>query len=370
MFRNAFVLISLFSYSFLIYLPLNKIEIGLDNDDICHYLENSNNYVKACDKGYYCNIDSSNIGICQEYKPAFKNYKEECKNGDICSENLACINNICLGQENHHPYNHTDPFSRKTLYYCSDETIPILSDDSDQTNTYPLCKKNNDMKDKCKNGQIEASPDYMKVCGKVEISNLNEITSISSSEIGFYDDGTYVKDELACKSGFALSFYADKSLNGGQHLTKLCATFLGAEKSNPCIIRYSIGDGKEYIYNENLADQNIKDSNNLNSKCGVIGTKVKIFEDFLKKYNELKIECQEKKYYNEPFTCQNDELRKLWYYYNNPKEYLLYRNDEEIFNYLIEQSYTTSKSMNEEKERSSSCFFNIKYFLILLLLLF
>ena len=57
MFKNTVVLICLFSYSFLFYFPLSEKELDFKNDDLCYYSEEvDKEYVKACDKGYYCYI--------------------------------------------------------------------------------------------------------------------------------------------------------------------------------------------------------------------------------------------------------------------------------------------------------------------------
>lgn len=372
MLQNTFVFVSLFSFSFLIYLPLNKKEIGLNNDEICYYSDSVDEYVKACNKGYFCNKNGK-YGVCLEYIPAFKKYKEECNNNNICDENLECNNKICLGKEGETPYIHTDPFSNKTLYYCSDDKIAIS--DSDDISKNPLCK-NNDMNGNCyissSGTEKSAAPDYMKVCGIIKSSN-QKITSISIEDIGSIDDNNFVDDELACKSGFALPYFLEKSLTDPTRVVKLCATFKGVEKrkdsSSPCIIRYSFGeDENEYIYNDKNADTNIKDLNKDN--CDYLATKVKLFKDYLDKYNEVKNECLEGKFYDEPFTCRKDILRKLWYYYNHPDDYLLYRNDDEVINYFIEQYYTTAKSIDDKSKKASSRFFNIKYFLLILLLSF
>ena len=102
-------------------------------------------------------------------------------------------------------------------------------------------------------------------------------------------------------------------------------------------------------------------------------TKIELVKDYFIKFDKLKTHCIEGKFYNEPFTCENDELRKIWYYYNHPEEYLLYKNDEEILEYLINEAYPTpiSKVKNEtEKKQNLSRFLNNKYFLFLLLLAF
>lgn len=50
-----------------------------------------------------------------------------------------------------------------------------------------------------------------------------------------------------------------------------------------------------------------------------------------------------------------------WYYYNHPKDYLLYKDDEEILDYLVEEAYPTLKSkldMEEKNKKNSSGFFD------------
>lgn len=94
MLKKYFILISLFSFSLLMYFPLNKKEINLNTDDICYYSDLSNyNFVKACDKGYYCYKRTSSfptIGICLEYNPVFKKYKEECSQDSECGSDYKC----------------------------------------------------------------------------------------------------------------------------------------------------------------------------------------------------------------------------------------------------------------------------------------
>ena len=46
-------------------------------------------------------------------------------------------------------------------------------------------------------------------------------------------------------------------------------------------------------------------------------TKIELIQDYFSKFNNSKTDCLEGNFYEEPFTCENDELRKVWYYYNN-----------------------------------------------------
>lgn len=375
--KKAVILISLFSYSFLIYLPLSKLEIDLNTDDMCFFYDeitdNKKYYIKACDKGFICQVeqDDYDIGICLEYKPSLKKYNEKCSKSSECISPFKCIDNYCLVEENDSPY------SIGIYSFCSNNTIAIKYEDV--INSIYQCEKKSDhqdMDDKCfvsTPKKKSTSPDYLKVCGKIELDN-NKKQSISTSNFGEIEDGNFVEDEKACKSGFALNFF----LNGNTQTTtnmdfaKLCVTVKGVElgaSNNDCIIRYTKGSEEEFIYKDDAdMDPTLYSSNNFRD-CYHIMTKIDLFQDYLKKFEKLKNHCDQGKYYNEPFTCENDELRKIWYLYNNPSLYLLYKNDEEIIDFFIQSMYPTPKSKLEENNKNSSGFFNNKYFLLLLLLL-
>ena len=357
--KKTFFLITLFSYSFLeIYFPLIKKEIDLNIDNLCYYTDDGvKAYVKACDKGYYCpqrTIANHKIGICLEYNPGFKKYKEECSKDSECDVDLKCIDKLCIVKEGEKPYIYTDKASEKDYFYCSDGANS--NDSGGQT-----CQKSD--KHECFKktlGNKFYSSEYLKVCGKFN----DDKTIVSTSDIGELEDGSFVADALACKSGFTLYF--------DNH--QRCVTIKGVEKyDTKCLIRYTIGnEEEEFIYYPNEPSY----SNNKFKQyfdCNVIMTEIELFQDYLSKFNKLKAHCEEKKFYNEPFTCENDELRKIWYYYNHPEDYLSYKDDEEILDYLVAEAYPTPKSKLEEEEKNkknSSGFLVKNYFLLLLLLAF
>ena len=372
MFKKIFILISLFSFSFLIYFPLNKKEIDLNTDNICYYSDdNVRKYVKACDKGYYCNIIINrvpSIGICLEYNPGFKKYNEECSQNSECYLGLKCSNeNRCIVNQNDPPYNYKDPASKKKYYYCSNYTFPK------QTNTNGLICDNKIEKDKCvlEADQKSYSSDYLKVCGEFS----EDFKSISTSDFKEVDDGKFVGDSLACKSGFALYFYKDRKIksNSNEPKFQLCVTIKGVEKVEinnvtKCVIRYTNGSNEEYIYNPNDMNISLYEENNF-PYCDAIMTKIEIIQEYFNKFDRLKTYCQQGNFYNEPFTCENDELRKIWYYYNNLEYYLLYKNDQEVLDYLVRNAYPIPKSKDKEEEnKGSSGFLVNKYFLLLFLL--
>ena len=383
MFKKTFVLISLFSFSFLMYFPVVKKEIDLNTEDICYYSETANkDYVKNCDKGYYCYYISSNsypkIGICLEYKPGLKKYKEECSQDSECYFDLKCSDEKFCTVKDNELYTSQDKASKRQYYYCSDETFRV--------NTGLKCEtKNEAMKDTCflEINKESINSDYLKVCGAFS----DNLDSVSTSYYGEIEDGKYVGDALACKSGFALYFYTNKDTKPSSStdpMIQLCVTVKGVEekydsKNNKknCVIRYTKGSNTEYIYNpdSNIMEEELLYNKNAFPDCDVIMTKIELIQDYLAKFDKLKTHCIEGKFYNEPFTCENDELRKVWYYYNNPEEYLSYKNDGEILDYLIEKAYPTPiyKVKNEaekNEKKNSSGFLNNKYFLLFLLLAF
>ena len=372
MMRNTFILVSILSYSILIYFPLNKKEIGLNNDDLCHYIESNNKiYVKACNEGYFCNsIDNQDNGICLEYKSHFRKYKEKCNENLICYSGLKCDDkNECVHENNENPYIYEDNVSGKKYYYCPDNTF---------LNKQKKCisiSTNEEMKDKCSldSDMKGLSYEYLKVCGELN----KDQTLASISDFGKVDDGKIVGDVLACKSGFALYFYDGKNIqidsNNPNIPLPVCVTAKYAEKddNNKCIIGYIIGDDeKESIYSENEVESYLY-SNNSFTDCNLIMTQIELLNNYLNIFNKLNAHCKDGQFYNEPFTCENDELRKSWYYYNNPDHYLLYKDEQEIIDYLIRQNYPTrisNETEQEDKKDNSSGFLNNKYFLILLLL--
>ena len=372
MMRNTFVLVSLLSYSILMYFPLDKKEIGLNNDDLCYYKESNDKiYVKACNEGYFCDsIDAQDNGICLEYKSHFRKYKEKCNENLICYSGLKCDDkNECVHENNENPYMHKDNVSKKIYYYCPDNTIL-----NDQKKCISI-STNEEMKDKCSldSDMKFLSYEYLKVCGELN----KDQTLASISDFGKVDDGKIVGDVLACKSGFALYFYDGKNIqidsNNPNIPLPVCVTAKYAEKddNNKCIIGYIIGDDeKESIYSENEVESYLY-SNNSFTDCNLIMTQIELLNNYLNIFNKLNAHCKDGQFYNEPFTCENDELRKSWYYYNNPDHYLLYKDEQEIIDYLIQQNYPTHISNEieqEDKKDNSSVFLNNKYFLILLLL--
>ena len=398
MLKLVLVVTSLFSSFLFLYRPIIDYSIfDFYVKDMCYYTKSNDfiEYVRACDKGKHCvksnyNIGTNyhSIGICQEYIPAFKKFNESCTKNE-CNPNLKCDGNKCsLPGENTSPYMITDPFSGKINYYCNDNLIAILKNDSaPNSNNYPICQSSNDFKDICitydGNKETKTAPGYMKVYGKIivkENSNVYSKQNVSPAEIGSIgvDESSFVEDEMACETGSALYFYLDKNVKApsypinflSEEPSKMCVNVTGISlESGKCIIRYNFG-GDDSIYGYNV-DATLYSKNNVNNvnDCELIMLKQKLFQAYLKKYKGLKEECEKGKYYEEPYTCGNDELRRLWYYYNYPKEYLLYGDDYQVITYLTESSYPTSNEAIKETTKSKGLLIKINLYLIFLILL-
>ncbi len=91
---------------------------------------------------------------------------------------------------------------------------------------------------------------------------MNEAEEIKTAYVGTVNDGDFVFDEKACKSGYALYFYGDGNLNEPytgynyrNYMYKRCVTLQDIDEysSNYCKIKYSIGgngDIKTYDMNK------------------------------------------------------------------------------------------------------------------------
>ena len=382
MFKFSLVFVSLFSSFFFLYLPLFMKNIEYYSEGMCYYKEESNEitYVNSCQRGYKCvSSDSGSyyIGICQEYRPIYKKFDEKCDGNEDCFGNLICQENTkkCgLPGKDNPPYIVIDPVSNEKNYFCSDNLKAIITD-NDVGNKCE--EKKSETENYCNDGTKKIAPDYMKVCGEIVYKeNKIDIKSISSVNIGELEikENLYVENEIACKTGIALHFYYDKGKinttkedTADLELVKLCVNVTKVtyyENNKTCIYRYKMGD-KEYLYNADvtLSKENIED-------CQLIMLKQSLFNDYLEEYNKLKKECSEGKYYEEPYTCGNDILRKLWYYYNNPKDYFLYREYSEVVSYLTENNYPTSYEKMIEDKNSKGILFKINlYFISFILLL-
>ena len=346
------------------YQSLKKYN-GFDklNDNICGYVYSSISYVKMCDEGKYCKLvdDNDDLYMCTDREKEIKKkyLDEECSQSSLfneCDNNLLCnTNNKCARSSS-----------------CTGQTTIYKTEDGDydcKPNDMPsgLCyyhELNNDYTTKKEIPQI--SSDYGKVGGTISFikdnSNQYYKTKIENAYIGTVENGVFVDNELACKSGFALDFYPDGGLkdpastpNTNNRFHK-CVTVNSIdvydESSGNCAINYD--DDKIYY---------LTGSSSLCDK--LLMTKLKLFKKYIEKFTPEKQEscASNKDNYNEPRTCNDDEIRKWYYFYNHPEHYILYYEEEDepndVTNFLIQQEY---------KLYQSSDVISIRYLFLLFIL--
>ena len=60
-----------------------------------------------------------------------------------------------------------------------------------------------------------------------------------------------------------------------------------------------------------------------------------------KKFKENMDKCTGEKYKKSPFTCDNRELQEYLYFYDHPEHYILYKDEKEIIDYLLNGQYNS-----------------------------
>lgn len=361
-------------------------------DDVCSYTDDKQKYVKPCEKGKFCGnlnsiltldysrgkyYDESNIEICQDLPniTSLYTYNEgSCTNDFECEGSYKCIGNICS-------------------YKC----------DAGEFYSYIGCKDNSDKGNDgiCyeKNIKNDGSMTYRysppvpnKKCEKLTFADDPRDTKkgiyyVHQREYvyeGEVEDGEYVNDVTLCKSGFALYFFKDgksedprdESETSSYNTMYLrCVTPISvSEKNAECFINYKINENEILRYNVEKLDSltNNPPSNkysNIKNFCN------EFYEKYIKikyeKYKEYytKITEEERKTCGDldssnQYTCENNELIKLWYFYNHPADYFTYNNRKKIgkvIDYNIQKAYPCY---------SLSQFLSIKFISLLFLLLF
>ena len=304
----TYILIIIYFSSFVSkYIALSHKDLDLDIDDICYYCDGQNTndlniYIKPCEPGYYCRTFTSDgqiIGTCEKYTPVLKKLNDFCISDYDCDNGLICEYSLCVVQ------NGTLAYKVNDNYYCSNNLIPIL-----QNNDYiclPMTEQS--INGDCYNveedeygfyEQKRAFPEYFKICGrkflrKSNITGKYEVKRISSNYIGSVEDGNFVEDMRACKSGYALYFYGNGEIIAPEgeptgNMFLMCVTINEVEShNNDCYINYTITNSYSY-YNPYTLIYNVRritgSSNSLPDNCQFIMTKIKLFKDYLNRMED------------------------------------------------------------------------------------
>jgi hypothetical protein len=328
-----------------IYLPISTSSISLDSD-ICRIRENGFNYVKGCENGYFCKeiyVLSESVGLCVEgIDMNIKKVGSFCYRNDDCNTGLECQNLKCQ-LSSYNVYQITDVYGGN-YYFCNEGYLYDTVNEMCVRTSY------------CYNSQgtVTYKPGFFSVCGIQVITSSfygnygHSRTEVA--EIGTVSDGEFVQDELACSSGFTLEFYVNKQTyyQYDNIKYKMCVTFIDIYDNG--YIRYKIGDGEEQIYNAtSIVDYTLK-------------TKLFLFKKYKEALNNEKENIKNELNYEEPMTYGKDEVRKWFYLYKNPSIYIMYKNEQQILDYLIQQVYPNYIVKSYEK----SSFIDFKYYFILL----
>ena len=388
MYKYIFVFIcsfSLFVSEDILYPMKKDSKLG---EHICRYTEfledhNSKTYVKPCEEGKYCkepNIEIAGLNnekyyVCKNFTNQFqiKVLNEDCTSDFECDNGLTCNSNKCT----------LDCIDTRKPYKTYQGSWSCKDKDLTNENYYYYCYNYaNANSDTCSTS-YSGSPDYLKIRGIINFEEYYPIAgdtskgkkyrikSRESSYQGSVEDGTFVANSDACKSGFALYFYPDKSLKDPytdssfpSTMYLMCVTLKSYDSNNGIFI-YNINGGEDKIYN----------SNKINPILGITLptldpnyylVKLELFKKYVEAFNSNIEECQKTENYNNPYTCNVDEVTKWFYFYSNSyyDKYLFYYADEEkyrdVIRHLIQLDYPYYQS---------SQFFNIKYFISLLFLL-
>ena len=404
--KQLFILLSLFILCSSYLRPMNKK--SKYGDDICKYEDNDYEYVRPCEKGKYCleeTSQGSEFYICQdlpEVQEGLNTLDEKCSSDFDCESNLECIGGICkLDCTNGSPVKDIDDLTPGS-YRCKISSQKA-ADGICMLKEYTEDASGRQVHDNTKYGNPTVKS---QICGLFDFHHMGyqnyDLSEKKYAYIGSVDNGNYVSDEILCKSGFALFYYPKGNLqdpyNGGtssysiNKMYKMCVTPIAVEHNDPLLIsQKSLSPSRTscvIYYKEKDEDTAIKKynvdqlSNIHNSYTPVTNS----FEEDLCQYSdyEFKIKFQHFKEYTSNlkdeerdkcgilegsttsyrrYSCNNNALIKSWYFYKNPKNYIVYNNREKlevVLNYLIQKEYPSYEL---------SQILNINYLLSLLFLL-
>ena len=410
--------ISLFNSS-IYYRPMSKSSIDF-GQDVCYYQDISDNsnlmYVKGCQNGKSCKrVENSNseydIKTCQPPASSFskRGTNEDCDQGLYeCLSNLVCnANGKCSDTPTPTPTPSPDPCP-SGIYQTIGNAGPDCVDDSSsvgllcykktdsQTITYQHLFNENSSK-KCKKlnlGQTGTNT------GVYEIKTKELVPSLYSIPDGEYVDDTSDSTGTSndyCQSGFSLYFFGNgkQKLSSNSQMFKQCVTvvdfysFTDSSSTTSYLIKYKINDGAEHIYDTSeLSDDSgtqYKTKQNQEIKDYLTWPRIELLKNMIEEY----------KAQNGP----SNKYIKWKYLHQNSKYYLLYKDQPEVLDYLIQnngysdyipeglsdqtpngdntqpttdiaEATETNDTTTEEPSKQSSCFLNIQYLIILLFLFF
>ena len=376
-------------------------------DDICYYTNKEIHYVKPCEQGKYCDTsnsiktidyargkdvyEDSSIYICRDLpkiSSIFTYGESGCKNDFECEGGYKCIENVCSYDE-----------CPTGTFYSYDSLYGVSCKlNSEKGSDDGVCEEHI-IDTNGRNEYKYSPPKPNKICGKLTLvndPNDNEkgIYYIQKKEYvykGEVEDGEFVTQANLCKSNFALYFFKDgktedprdSNANTANNIMYLmCVTPISINNINSgkCTINYKINENGEILsysvyklsnFNSNLpsggfsvvSDYCTSTTMSANDRLFIKLKSEKYREFYTKITEEERKTCGDLDNANK-YTCENNELIKLWYFYKYPADYLNYNDRKKIgnvLNYNIQSRYPCY---------SLSQFLSIKFIYLLILLLF
>lgn len=384
--NNCLIILCLFALYSSTYKPMTQKTFDFGKG-VCYYQDISHNlnfeYVKPCESGKAClSLGDSGYGIkkCQNSEFLPRTLNDDCKTDEDCPGTLKCSSNKC-SFDGDKPYGGYCPEGKvvdSSDYKCKEKTNGNKCEMTDD-NGIP----NSDV-----NYNDANSPSYFRMCGLIDLNKKTETgsgdhyfkKSVSKSFYCSAPDDSFVEDNLVCESGFALYFYGNKEYkstnnpsSSSDEMFLRCVTVTGIDTENE-IIKYKIGEnGDEQYYHINEVSDGSSPYSSTDYKSLMKGsideltmTKLEMFQNYKKRYDQIKEDCKSLLYIDEPETCRDDELRKWYYFYENPGEYILYQNEPQVMEYLIQQDYINYKA---EHTTDSIGFLSINTILIFFILI-
>lgn len=381
------------------YRPMSKKSIDF-GDDVCYYEDISDNsklmYVKGCPSGKSCQLVGAEnseyrIHTCQAvYSVQKRNVGDNCDPLLYeCNSGYDCTNGRCVSTDGTSPPSDSCTTIKKRLSSGEENCV---TDSTEIANIGNKCYTQNP------DGSNGINYDHLSsslYCKKIQLGNgatAGTYGIISKELVDYYSiqDGDYVDDGTMgsnsfCQSGFSLYFFG----NGGQILStdttmfKRCVTVLGIDSvSGGYYIKYKIKDGAEHIYDTTQLGDTYKTTQN--SECASLDmTQLEILKYMLEEYKA---------------NGKSNKFKKWRYLYSHKDYYLLYKDQTDVLDYLIQKSgedyipekllvenetpnnqpTTTTQPENSSSETQStdisesdsSGYLNIQYLIILLFLLF
>ena len=341
-------------------------------DDVCHYkdIAHSSNieYVKPCEEGKVCSDLLDNgysyssappasdpysgyyIYTCQSYEETYDNKDQSCEVDISCTSDYYCGSGKC-----------------KAYSTCAEGQV-WDSNNNNCVNEPEYCEDYSTTPNKIY--YASGIKKCVEILLKADNNNKNyQKEKVKFNTIASIADGQYIKDDyddniLFCKNGYALYFYGGNKLKNPksgdtdesyENMFLRCVTLLGMDKNG--IIKYKIEneEGEKYYDPDDLPS-----GYSLKYYDKYLMTRYEIFNNYKKRLESI-TDCKE-------FHCEDDELNKWNYFYHNPQEYILYQNEPQVMEYLVQQSYSKYKAKYTSPYESSNLL-NIKYLCLLSLLL-